>query len=197
MDIVSIIVAIIEVIAAIAVIVFAVEVFSGCFSGKKKVEEPEKEEEPAPVPMPEPEPEQEEPAEEPHLPEFVDHINAIEADEMLSDEVALAFVIEEDEDESDDDDDNAVVLPKAEDGPKTEGKRGFINIGDIDVAFEAHEHITLDALKQKGLMPNKIKRVKILADGELTKPLTVKAHSFSIQAIKMIELTGGTVIRIR
>ena len=37
-------------------------------------------------------------------------------------------------------------------------------------------------------------RVKILADGILNKPLTIKAESYSVQAIKMIELTGGTVI---
>jgi ribosomal protein L15 len=36
--------------------------------------------------------------------------------------------------------------------------------------------------------------VKILADGTLEKALTIKADSFSIQAIKMIELTGGTPI---
>ena len=35
--------------------------------------------------------------EEPHVPVIVDHINAIEADELMSDELALALVIEEDE----------------------------------------------------------------------------------------------------
>jgi ribosomal protein L18E len=43
-------------------------------------------------------------------------------------------------------------------------------------------------------MPKKVKRIKILADGVLTKPLTIKAENYSVQAIKMIELTGGTVI---
>ena len=55
--------------------------------------------------------------------------------------------------------------------------------------------VTLAALKTKGLVPKSAGRVKILAGGDLlTKPLTVKAESFSIQAIKMIELTGGTVV---
>ena len=200
MDIISIIVGVVDVAAVVAIAAFGADILSDYLGGKKKPQAI-----PEPVAQPEPEPvvEEPQPVEEPHLPEFVDHINAIEADEMLSDEVALAFVIEEDEDEPEeyDDDDEAdeevVVVPKAEAGPKTEGKRGFINIGDIDEAFEPHDHVTLDALKHKGLVSKKIKRIKILADGELTKPLSVKAHSFSIQAVKMIELTGGTGIKIR
>jgi ribosomal protein L18E len=39
--------------------------------------------------------------------------------------------------------------------------------------------------------------MKVLADGILNKPLTIKSESYSIQAIKMIELTGGTVIILR
>ncbi len=207
MGIVSIIVGVVDALAVVAISAFGASILSEYFGKKNKVQAPEEQERWA-APEPEPEPAEELPeeqVEEPHLPAPVDHINAIEADEMLSDEVALAFVIEEDEDEpeeyDDDDDDDAeispVVVPKAEAGPKTDGKRGFINIGDIDQAFQAHDHITLDVLKHKGLVSKKIKRIKILADGELTKPLSVKAHSFSIQAIKMIELTGGTVIKIR
>lgn len=213
MGIEAIITGIIDAAAVVAISAFGASVLKDYFGKKKKPcvqEKPEEKLAPMPAPQPEPEPEpQPEPEEEPQLPAPVEHINAIEADEMLSDEVALAFVIEEDEDEPeeyDEDDDNeddsvSVVAPvavsKAEAGPKVEGKRGFINIGDIDEAFEPHDHITLDVLKHKGLVSKKIKRIKILADGELTKPLSVKAHSFSIQAIKMIELTGGTVIKIR
>ena len=39
--------------------------------------------------------------------------------------------------------------------------------------------------------------MKILADGMLNKPLIIKSESYSIQAIKMIELTGGTVIILK
>jgi ribosomal protein L15 len=52
----------------------------------------------------------------------------------------------------------------------------------------------LDELKAKKLVPAKTRRLKILAHGILSKPLTVKANSYSVQAIKMIELTGGTVV---
>jgi ribosomal protein L15 len=46
-------------------------------------------------------------------------------------------------------------------------------------------------------MPKKVGRMKVLADGELNKPLIVKAEDYSVQAIKMIELTGGTVIILK
>lgn len=118
--------------------------------------------------------------EEPHrLPEIVEHVDAQEADEMLSDELAMEFVVIEHE------------------GHRTIGLKGHVNLGDIDKVFKAGQVVTLDKLKAKGLVDKKIKRIKILADGVLNKPLMVKAHGFSIQAIKMIELTGGTVVRLK
>lgn len=113
------------------------------------------------------------------LPQIVSHVDAEEVDEMLSDENAMALVIID------------------EKSPVTEGYKTYINVDVIDACFESGETVTLEALKEKGLITQKAKRVKILAHGTLTKPLTVKAHSFSIQAIKMIELTGGTVIKLR
>ena len=81
--------------------------------------------------------------------------------------------------------------------PAGHGKEGIINIGDIDKAFEADEIITLARLKEKGMVSKKIGRLKVLADGILTKPLTIKSESYSVKAIKMIELTGGTVIILK
>ena len=77
------------------------------------------------------------------------------------------------------------------------GQHGIINIGVLNQNFEANDVITLAALKEKGLVPKKVGRMKVLADGILTKPLTIKSESYSIQAIKMIELTGGTVIILK
>ena len=125
---------------------------------------------PVPCPAPVPQPIAEEPME---IPE-VESIDAEEADKLLDDTVAM----------------KATKTEKgAGSGPKT-----LINIGVIDRHFAAGETVTLATLKAKGCIPKKAGRIKILADGVLTKPLTVKAESFSIQAIKMIELTGGTVI---
>lgn len=111
------------------------------------------------------------------MPEFVEHIDAEEADAMISDMLAMQ---------------TANYESGAGHGPQ-----GFINIGVLDQNFEAHDVITLSVLKEKGLMSSKVGRMKVLADGMLNKPLTIKSESYSIQAIKMIELTGGTVIILK
>jgi large subunit ribosomal protein L15 len=78
-----------------------------------------------------------------------------------------------------------------------DGKQGIINIGAISAVFEPDAVVTIAALKELGLINKKVQRIKILADGILDKPLTVKAEAYSVQAIKMIELTGGKVIILR
>ena len=77
------------------------------------------------------------------------------------------------------------------------GKIAIVNIGVISENFNENDTVTLEAIKEKGLVPNNIGRLKVLAGGILTKPFTVKAESYSVQAIKMIELMGGTVIILK
>ena len=52
--------------------------------------------------------------------------------------------------------------------------------------------VTIEGLKQQGLGTRKDIPIKILAKGELTKPLTVHAHAFSASAREQIEAAGGT-----
>ena len=111
------------------------------------------------------------------MPEFVEHIDAEEADAMISDSLAMKTANYE--------------------SGAGHGQQGIINIGVLDANFNEHDVITLAVLKEKGLMSKKVGRMKVLADGMLNKPLTIKSESYSIQAIKMIELTGGTVIILR
>ena len=111
------------------------------------------------------------------MPEFVEHIDAEEADAMISDSLAMKTANYE--------------------SGAGHGQQGIINIGVLDDNFNAHDVITLAVLKEKGLISSKVGRMKVLADGMLNKPLTIKSESYSIQAIKMIELTGGTVIILR
>lgn len=108
------------------------------------------------------------------LADIVDHIDAEEADEMIPDDIAMAIATKE--------------------MGAGEGYMTYVNLGVVDQNFEAGETITLALLKEKNLVEKKAKRLKVLADGVLTKSFTVKAESYSIQAIKMIELTGGTVV---
>jgi large subunit ribosomal protein L15 len=67
-----------------------------------------------------------------------------------------------------------------------------VNLKDLDARFDSGADVTLDALREKGLGTRKEIPVKILAKGELTKPLTVHAHAFSASARDAIEKAGGT-----
>ena len=67
-----------------------------------------------------------------------------------------------------------------------------VNLKDLEERFDKDADVTLDALRDKGLGTRKGIRVKILAKGEVTKPLTVHAHKFSAAAREAIEAAGGT-----
>jgi large subunit ribosomal protein L15 len=67
-----------------------------------------------------------------------------------------------------------------------------INLQDLEARFEAGAEVTPAALVQVGLASGKDVPVKILARGELSKALTVKAHAFSGAAREAIEQAGGT-----
>jgi len=67
-----------------------------------------------------------------------------------------------------------------------------VNLGDLDARFDSGADVTLEALVSKGLGTRKGIPVKILAKGEISKPLTVHAHAFSAAARERIEAAGGT-----
>ena len=67
-----------------------------------------------------------------------------------------------------------------------------VNLKDLEERFEKGAEVTLEALREHGLGKRKDIPVKILAKGEVTKPLTVHAHKFSGTARAAIEAAGGT-----
>ncbi len=79
-------------------------------------------------------------------------------------------------------------------------KRGFhnpfrvemsvVNLEQLESLPSASE-VTPESLFAQGLVRGKNRRVKILGDGALSKPLTVKAHGFSAKARAKIEASGG------
>ncbi|MCJ7814302.1 MAG: 50S ribosomal protein L15 [Candidatus Atribacteria bacterium] len=81
-------------------------------------------------------------------------------------------------------------------------KRGFtnifkkdysiINIGQLNI-FEDGDVVTQKELIDKGIIKKVDYGVKILANGELNKKLTIKANKFSQKAISKIELVNGKV----
>lgn len=69
-----------------------------------------------------------------------------------------------------------------------------VNVGQLAV-FEAGSVVDVEALEARGLVKNNANRawpVKILAEGELTVALTVRANAFSAAAKAKIEAAGGT-----
>lgn len=81
-------------------------------------------------------------------------------------------------------------------------KRGFtnifrkeyaiVNVGALNV-FRKNQRVTVENLIEKGLVKKEYDGVKILGNGELTKPLTVVAHKFSKSAEKAILEAGGKI----
>src|SRR5262245_28076170 len=81
-------------------------------------------------------------------------------------------------------------------------KRGFrnpfrveyavVNLGQLEARFEAGAVVDAAALHAHGLVHGTRRPIKILADGELKKPLTVKAEKFSAKARAGLEAAGGT-----
>ena len=66
-----------------------------------------------------------------------------------------------------------------------------VNLGDLEDRFDAGAEVTPETLKAAGLATRK-DPVKILARGEISKSLTVKAHGFSAAAKEKIEAAGGS-----
>lgn len=80
-------------------------------------------------------------------------------------------------------------------------KRGFkplrkiesqvVNVGQLAALSE--EEISPDLLRARGLVGSAKLPVKVLADGELGRAVTVRAHAFSGAAREKIEQAGGRV----
>ncbi len=109
----------------------------------------------------------------------VEHVSVAEADELMSDVQAVHMV-------------ELVTANIA-----ASGKMGAVNVGTLNEHYEVGAKVDIESLKEKKLIDADCKRVKILADGDLDKALVVEANSFSLQAIKMITLTGGHALKLQ
>lgn len=83
-------------------------------------------------------------------------------------------------------------------------KRGFynphriefavVNLTALDEHFNANDEVTFEKMVEAGIVKNFKLPVKVLARGEITKPLTVRAHHFSVAAKEQIEKAGGKAV---
>ncbi|WNS80738.1 50S ribosomal protein L15 [Domibacillus sp. DTU_2020_1001157_1_SI_ALB_TIR_016] len=81
-------------------------------------------------------------------------------------------------------------------------KRGFTNVNRKDYAvvnidtlnrFEEGTEVTPELLIESGIVKSEKAGIKILANGNVEKKLTVKAHKFSAAAKEAIEAAGGKI----
>jgi large subunit ribosomal protein L15 len=80
-------------------------------------------------------------------------------------------------------------------------KRGFhnpfrveyevVNLDRLGESFDAGAVVTPETLRERGLLAGADRPVKVLARGEITKKLTVRAHKFSGKAAEKIAAAGG------
>ena len=80
-------------------------------------------------------------------------------------------------------------------------KRGFtnifrkdyavVNLKDLDKLSESV--VTPEVILEKGLIKDTKSGIKILGEGEIKKPITVKAHAFSASAKDKIIKAGGVI----
>jgi large subunit ribosomal protein L15 len=74
----------------------------------------------------------------------------------------------------------------------TEKEYATINVGDLE-SLKAGSKVTLESLKEKGILKTKYTTLKVLGNGKLTKKLTVVANKFTKSAEKAIVDAGGKI----
>jgi large subunit ribosomal protein L15 len=84
-------------------------------------------------------------------------------------------------------------------------KRGFkkhnrdvvaaINVSQLEM-FDAGAKVDERALRERGIIKGRADRIKILGKGDLTKAVTVTAHSFSKSAQEKIAKAGGKTVLV-
>ncbi len=86
-------------------------------------------------------------------------------------------------------------LPKRGFRPLMRKEYAVVNLGQLEI-FESGSCVDMEALLKCGLIGKVLDGIKILATGDLTKPLAIKAHKFSASAKEKIIAAGGTIEEI-
>lgn len=81
-------------------------------------------------------------------------------------------------------------IPKRGFNNVNQTKYAVVNLSDLEV-FADGTVVTPTLLVEKGIVKKELHGVKVLARGELSKKLTVKAHKFSQKASEAIVKLGG------
>ena len=86
-------------------------------------------------------------------------------------------------------------LPKRGFTPLDKKVFALVNLCQLEI-FEAGSVVDAQALLKSGLISDVCDGIKVLATGDLTRALTIKAHKFSATAREKITAAGGTIEEI-
>ena len=106
-------------------------------------------------------------------------VTADEANEFMSNEAALGCII------------------KDNDSKIHEGKKEIVNLRVLEEQYNDGDTVNIESLIEKGIINSNVGYVKLLAGGKLDKKLNVELQDYSIEAVKMIVILGGTVKKVR
>jgi len=70
--------------------------------------------------------------------------------------------------------------------------RQVINVRDLE-RFEAGSEVNVETLLQSGMISNLKHPVKLLGEGQLSKPIKITVHACSAKAKEIVEKAGGEV----
>jgi large subunit ribosomal protein L15 len=82
-------------------------------------------------------------------------------------------------------------LPKRGFNNKFRKEFDIVSLAQLD-KFESGQEITTQTLVEAGMVKAG-RQVKVLANGEITKPVNLKVEKISAQARELIEKAGGSV----
>jgi len=86
-------------------------------------------------------------------------------------------------------------LPKRGFAPLNKKVFALVNLCQLEI-FEAGSVVDAEALLSSGLISAICDGIKVLATGDITHALTIKAHKFSASAREKIMAAGGTIEEI-
>ena len=68
-----------------------------------------------------------------------------------------------------------------------------VSLSSLDAAYADGDTVTLESLKEKGIVKGKDVQVKVLNNGEITKKLALEGIRVSASAAAAVEAAGGSV----
>lgn len=94
---------------------------------------------------------------------------------------------------------DAIVEPAPEPKPRQQGfngKMAYINIDVLNENFASGDVITLSCLKERGLLPQEAKQMKVLARNgyKLDKAFIIETQGISAEARRIVADAGGVII---